>query len=114
MWAWGVCGCGELAFAVFESWKAVHFSGPVGGLRSEVRGQNAFMKKLMMIHAVTMLLLLAGMFGLSTAAMELSKETKVGAEGTLVTAGRSAAGRVHFPGFEPSLRRQSWPTPVSY
>ena len=43
------------------------------------------MKKLMMIHAVTMLLLLAGMFGLSTAAMELSKETKVGAEGTLVT-----------------------------
>ena len=33
----------------------------------EVRGQNAFMKKLMMIHAVTMLLLLAGMFGLSIA-----------------------------------------------
>ena len=51
----------------------------------EVRGQNAFMKKLMMIHAVTMGLLLAGMFGLSIAAMELSKETKVGAEGKLVT-----------------------------
>lgn len=43
------------------------------------------MKKIMMIHAVTMGLLLAGMFGLSMAAMELSKETKVGAEGSLVT-----------------------------
>ena len=43
------------------------------------------MKKLMMIHAVTMGLLLAGMFGLSMAAMEMSKETKVGAEGKLVT-----------------------------
>ena len=38
-----------------------------------------------MIHAVTMGLLLAGMFGLSMAAMELSKETKVGAEGALVS-----------------------------
>jgi hypothetical protein len=44
-----------------------------------------FMKKIMMIHSVTMLLLLAGMFGLSMAAMELSKETKVGAAGSLVT-----------------------------
>ena len=61
------------------------FSGTVGGFAGEVRGQNAFMKKLMMIHAVTMGLLLAGMFGLSMAAMELSKETKVGAEGMLVT-----------------------------
>merc|ERR1719152_350183 len=46
----------------------------------EVRGQNVFMKKIMLIHSVTMGLLLAGMFGLSMAAMELSKETKVGAE----------------------------------
>ena len=43
------------------------------------------MKKIMLIHSVTMGLLLAGMFGLSMAAMELSKETKVGAEGSLVT-----------------------------
>jgi hypothetical protein len=43
------------------------------------------MKKIMMVHAVTMGLLLAGMFGLSMAAMELSKETKVGPEGSLVT-----------------------------
>lgn len=61
------------------------FLDRLGVLRSEVRGQNAFMKKLMMIHAVTMGLLLAGMFGLSMVAMELSKETKVGAEGKLVT-----------------------------
>ena len=39
----------------------------------------------MLVHAVTMGLLLAGMFGLSMAAMELSKETKVGTEGALVT-----------------------------
>jgi len=51
----------------------------------EVRGQNSFMRKIMLIHAVTMGLLLAGMFGLSMAAMELSKETKVGTEGALVT-----------------------------
>ena len=51
----------------------------------EVRGQNSFMRKILLIHAVTMGLLLAGMFGLSMAAMELSKETKVGTEHTLVT-----------------------------
>jgi hypothetical protein len=51
----------------------------------EVRGQNSFMRKILLIHAVTMGLLLAGMFGLSMAAMELSKETKVGAEGALVS-----------------------------
>jgi len=50
-----------------------------------VRGQNSFMRKMLLIHAVTMGLLLAGMFGLSMAAMELSKETKVGAQGVLVT-----------------------------
>ena len=43
------------------------------------------MRKILLIHAVTMGLLLAGMFGLSMAAMELSKETKVGAEGALVS-----------------------------
>ena len=52
---------------------------------TEVRGQNSFMRKILLIHAVTMGLLLAGMFGLSMAAMELSKETKVGAEGALVS-----------------------------
>ena len=52
---------------------------------AEVRGQNTFMRKILLIHAMTMGLLLAGMFGLSMAAMELSKETKVGAEGALVS-----------------------------
>jgi len=51
----------------------------------EVRGQNSFMRKILLIHALTMGLLLAGMFGLSMAAMELSKETKVGNTGALVT-----------------------------
>ena len=55
------------------------------GVSPEVRGQNSFMRKILLIHSVTMGLLLAGMFGLSMAAMELSKETKVGTEHTLVT-----------------------------
>ena len=81
------------------------------GRDCEVRGQNVFMKKIMMIHSVTMLLLLAGMFGLSIAAMELSKETKVGAEGSLVTpsgaavlVGSSEMQVVSGPGGSPQLR----------
>ena len=69
------------------------------------------MKKIMLIHSVTMLLLLTGMFGLSMAAMELSKETKVGAEGSLVTpsgaavlVGSSEMQVVSGPGGSPQLR----------
>ena len=50
-----------------------------------MRGQNKFMHKLMLIHGVTMIFMLGGMFGLTVTAMELSKETKVGAHGSLVT-----------------------------
>jgi len=65
----------------------VNTSELVAGAKAlqEVRGQNSFLRKVLFIHALTMGLLLAGMFGLSMAAMELSKETKVGAEGALVS-----------------------------
>ena len=43
------------------------------------------MRKLVLIHGVTMLFLLGGMFGLTFTAVQLSKETKVGAHGALVT-----------------------------
>lgn len=52
---------------------------------AEVRGQNVFMRRVLTVHAVTMLFLLGGMFGLSMTAIELSKETKVGTSGSLVT-----------------------------
>lgn len=50
----------------------------------EVRGQNLFMRRVLCVHAVSMLLLLGGVFGLSVTASELSKEVKV-AQDVLVT-----------------------------
>ena len=44
---------------------------------AEVRAKNSFMHRVLVVHAVTMLLLLGGMFGLSMTAAELSKETRV-------------------------------------
>lgn len=52
----------------------------------EVRAKNSFMHRVLVVHAVTMLLLLGGMFGLSMTAAELSKETRVSNGGSLVTA----------------------------
>lgn len=79
----------KTALAAFDLDKTgrVSTSELVAGAKAlqEVRGQNSFMRKILLIHSVTMGLLLAGMFGLSMAAMELSKETKVGTEHTLVT-----------------------------
>jgi len=43
----------------------------------EVRGQNAFMKKASAVLAVMLVLLLAGMFGVTIMAVELTRETKV-------------------------------------
>ena len=51
----------------------------------QVRGQNTFMRRVLAMHAVTMVLLLGGMFGLSMTAIELSKETKVSTGGAIVT-----------------------------
>lgn len=50
----------------------------------EVRGQNLFMRRVLCVHAISMLLLLGGVFGLSVTASELSKEVKV-AQDVLVT-----------------------------
>jgi hypothetical protein len=64
---------------------------------------------MLLIHAVTMGLLLAGMFGLSMVAMELSKETTVGAQGALVTtAGEavSVASSDMYVGPEGELRQR--------
>lgn len=53
----------------------------------EVRAKNSFMHRVLVVHAVTMLFLLGGMFGLSMTAAELSKETRVSNGGSLVTPG---------------------------
>jgi len=77
------------ALANFDLDKSGHVSTSelVAGAKAlqEVRGQNTFMRKLVLIHGVTMFFLLGGMFGLSFTAVQLSKETKVGAHGALVT-----------------------------
>ena len=65
----------------------------------EVRGQNVFMKKASGVLALMLLLLLAGMLGVTMMAVELTRETKVlnaklvTPDGSPVQAARGAGGR---------------------
>ena len=70
----------------------------------EVRGQNVFMKKASGVLALMLVLLLAGMFGVTIMAVELTRETKVlnaklvAADGSPVQAAQGAGGRRAAPG----------------
>jgi len=73
---------------VFPLWALVGFLRIEPGFgAAEVRAKNSFMHRVLVVHAVTMLFLLGGMFGLSMTAAELSKETRVSHGGSLVTPG---------------------------
>jgi len=81
----------KAALAKFDLTKSgvVTTSELVAGAKAleEARSQTAFMKKILMIHGVTMLVLLLGMLGLSVAAVELTKEVKVDGGSLVATDG---------------------------